>query len=259
VTGLDASQALRHSKVRLTWDEDEPDRHTVTRRKLTSKEIEEADFGTYLASSSSESDVESTRSSRSRPKGLPRDQLRSLLLAATPELPEGWRDDTGNDVDMEVTFTPALSSNVRSGEEESTLDSYRRKMKERRQKRKEEVSQRTRSKTTISDEFFLSDNPPSQESTHITPQSTVSELALLIGNDHTNIKHFSMKAIVNAEDQRKHKKRRKRSKLDADDIQAEFSLDTSDARFDVIHRDPQFAIDPNDSQYVQPLFIYLVN
>ena len=45
-------QALRHSKVKLTWDEDEPERTQVTRRALTRKEIEENDFRAYIASSS---------------------------------------------------------------------------------------------------------------------------------------------------------------------------------------------------------------
>ena len=50
------SQALRHSKVKLTWDEDEPDRAQVTRRVLSRKEIEESDFRAYIASESSESE-----------------------------------------------------------------------------------------------------------------------------------------------------------------------------------------------------------
>ena len=57
---MSPSQALRHSKVKLTWDEDEPERALVTKRVLSRKEIEENDFRAYIASSSeSESESES--------------------------------------------------------------------------------------------------------------------------------------------------------------------------------------------------------
>ncbi|RXK40097.1 hypothetical protein M231_02554 [Tremella mesenterica] len=50
------TDALRHSKVKLTWDQDDPNRNKITRRALTREEIEEQDFKDYLASSSGESD-----------------------------------------------------------------------------------------------------------------------------------------------------------------------------------------------------------
>ena len=59
---MSPSQALRHSKVKLTWDEDEPERALVTKRVLSRKEIEENDFRAYIASSSeSESDDDTCR------------------------------------------------------------------------------------------------------------------------------------------------------------------------------------------------------
>ena len=58
-TGLDFStDALRHSKVKLKWDEDDPERTKVLRRALTKKEIEEDDYRAYIASDSEESAAE---------------------------------------------------------------------------------------------------------------------------------------------------------------------------------------------------------
>ncbi|WVQ82232.1 hypothetical protein IAT38_004360 [Cryptococcus sp. DSM 104549] len=48
------TDALRHSKVKLTWDQDDPNRVKLTRRTLTREEIEEQDFKNLVASSGSE-------------------------------------------------------------------------------------------------------------------------------------------------------------------------------------------------------------
>ncbi|WVQ99281.1 hypothetical protein IAU59_006413 [Kwoniella sp. CBS 9459] len=49
------TDALRHSKVKLTWDQDDPNRVKMTRRTLTREEIEEQDFNNLVAGSGSES------------------------------------------------------------------------------------------------------------------------------------------------------------------------------------------------------------
>ncbi|KAL7421722.1 pre-rRNA-processing protein esf1 [Cryptotrichosporon argae] len=50
------TDALRHSKVKLTWDQDDPNRSKLTRRPLTRDEIEEQDFADLVAASDSDSD-----------------------------------------------------------------------------------------------------------------------------------------------------------------------------------------------------------
>ena len=52
------TDALRHSKVKLTWDQDDPNRAKFTRKALTREEIEEQDFKNLVAGSDSESDEE---------------------------------------------------------------------------------------------------------------------------------------------------------------------------------------------------------
>ncbi|KIK91724.1 hypothetical protein PAXRUDRAFT_830589 [Paxillus rubicundulus Ve08.2h10] len=106
------TDALRHSKVKLTWDEDDAERNHLTRRPLTKKEIEEADFRAYVASSSSsegESENENGNTKRNKTgehgkkkaakdkgssKAAERDKLRALLLGGNDDdLPEGWGED----------------------------------------------------------------------------------------------------------------------------------------------------------------------
>ncbi|KAH7882945.1 hypothetical protein F5I97DRAFT_1930559 [Phlebopus sp. FC_14] len=154
------TDALRHSKVKLTWDEDDAERNHFTRRPLTKKEIEEADFRAYIASSSSSSSEDeesdsrqSERKNKAYSKAASRDKLRALLLGGNDEeLPEGWGEDAyedggkrkgkhGSDLDMEVTFMPGLSE-VKNPDDENTLEKYQRKMKEKRRKKKEEIKSR---------------------------------------------------------------------------------------------------------------------
>ncbi|KAF9226033.1 hypothetical protein BS17DRAFT_800883 [Gyrodon lividus] len=173
------TDALRHSKVKLTWDEDDAERNHFTRRPLTKKEIDEADFRAYIASTSSSSEGESEGGSGKREKtgkhrkrrdkgsrkGAERDKLRALLLGGNDDdLPEGWggdsfdgkaeklkrrggngnsreEDEEESDVDMEITFMPGLSE-AKNLDDENTLERYQRKMKEKRKKRKEEAKGR---------------------------------------------------------------------------------------------------------------------
>ncbi|KAF9234181.1 hypothetical protein BU15DRAFT_90074 [Melanogaster broomeanus] len=173
------TDALRHSKIKLTWDEDDAERNYFTCRPLTKKEIEEADFRAYIASSSSsegESGNESSKrekttengkkkvtKARGSRKAAERDKLRALLLGGNDDdLPEGWGGDTfdgkagklqrreGNgkdgeeggeeDSDVDMEITfMAGLSEAKNPEDENTLERYQRKMKEKRKRRKEEV------------------------------------------------------------------------------------------------------------------------
>ena len=112
---------MRHSKVKLTWDEDDPERIQLTRRTLSRKEIDDNDFRAYIASSESESEGEGAGNGKSK---LDREKLRALLLGGGDDMPEGWgngfgenQDEDADDVDMEVTFAPGLSES-KSAEEE---------------------------------------------------------------------------------------------------------------------------------------------
>ncbi|KAJ7293526.1 hypothetical protein C8J57DRAFT_1269246 [Mycena rebaudengoi] len=261
------TDALRHSKVKLTWDEDDPERTQVTRRTLTRKEIEEADFRAYLASSSDDdSDDGKNTNKTSKSKGVSRDKLRSLLLAgAGDELPEGWdhgQDDDKGDVDMEITFTPGLTDSKGTGDE-TTLDKYQRKIREKRKKKKSEVQPVEQSVET--DDFFDGDDAPVQPTATSKKRehpavdnpsrslSTAEELALLVSSDNPSAepRHFDMKAILKAEKRakRKGKKGKNRGEDEVNEMQEDFTIDVNDARFRVLHEDHAFAIDPSNPRF----------
>ncbi|WWD17434.1 hypothetical protein CI109_101875 [Kwoniella shandongensis] len=95
------TDALRHSKVKLTWDQDDPNRVKVTRRALTREEIEEQDFKNLVASSGSEESepdfdddndlddvASSSKTTKTNKKQLVKERtekLRNLLLANDEE------------------------------------------------------------------------------------------------------------------------------------------------------------------------------
>ncbi|KAL1762296.1 hypothetical protein FB107DRAFT_198910 [Schizophyllum commune] len=278
------TDALRHSKVKLTWDEDDPERAKVTRRAFTKKEIEEADFRQYIASSGSEDEgddddgVSGKGEGTSGKKKASRDRLRALLLGGgESELPEGWgAKDDDDDVDMEITFTPGLSEK-KGDAEETTLDKYQRKMREKRRKRKEEMKERHAEKEADGDDFFeVDDDEPAtntnksgkhgkknnrksskpDDTTTPTPriESTTAELALVATSDnpHAEPAHFDMKAILKAEKKKGKKgrgKKRGKGGEEEKDLQEDFTLDVNDERFKVLHEDPSFAIDPTNPQF----------
>ncbi|KIJ63014.1 hypothetical protein HYDPIDRAFT_113516 [Hydnomerulius pinastri MD-312] len=325
------TDALRHSKVKLTWDEDDAERNHFTRRPLTKKEIEEADFKAYIASSSSsegESEDESAvkekgetggkKDKKSR-KAAARDKMRALLLGGNDdELPEGWGGgdaigsgaedafdgkagklkrrggkgtgeggEEGSDVDMQITFMPGLSE-AKNPDDETTLERYQRKMKEKRKKRKEEIKagavgpedetgeaeagkMKDSGVASLDDEFFGagSDSESDRGTTsakqkgkkskksrdpvpETTPRQplTKEELRLLAASDnpHGEPAHFDMKAVVKAEKQNKNKKSRHKSKKRAD-TDADDGPNEAQGDFVIDVKDDRFAAIHEDHQF----------
>lgn len=258
------TDALRHSKVKLTWDDDDPERNHITRRSLSKKEIEEADFKAYIASSSSESDNDPDPVSKKRSqKNAQRDKLRTLLLAGDDdELPEGWGqdDDAGkhDDVDMEITFTPGLTE-AKNPEDETTMEAYQRKMREKRKKRKEEVKVKVTTitnnegggqpgkKISFDDEFFEGVSGSEGESEAENASLSTKRVSRAQGVDKPVPQE--MKSDVKAEKKGKKKRGKKKVIDDDDEVQDDFIIDVKDDRFKAIHEDYQFAIDPSNPRF----------
>ncbi|KAL0951266.1 hypothetical protein HGRIS_007980 [Hohenbuehelia grisea] len=276
--GVDfVTDALRHSKVKLTWDDDDPERIQITKRALTQKEIDEADFKAFLASASSGSEDDEPKPEKKSKKSDSRDKYRALLLGGGDnDMPEGWAfDDTKDDVDMEITFTPGLS-NAKTGDE-TTLDKYQRKLKEKRKQRKEEVKEKAAKKANESepeDDFFeagsdaetRSPKPSSKKTSKkgrkgaddvddAAPHksaSTNEELSLLVAEDGSQPNHFNMKTILKAEKGKKGKRKGKsgrRAAEDENELQEDFEMNVNDDRFTALLDDHTFAIDPSNPNY----------
>lgn len=162
------TDALRHSKVKLTWDQDDPNRAKMTRRALTREEIEEEDFGGLVAASSDEEEEEEEEEAPAADKKTKKqrmkerkDKLRALLLADDDtgdiwgKAGSAWQDELADlkgkgkkeAEDMEITFRPGLSvaaAGKEAVDEENltTLEKYQRRMKEKKNKKKEQAELR---------------------------------------------------------------------------------------------------------------------
>ncbi|KAF5390243.1 hypothetical protein D9757_002977 [Collybiopsis confluens] len=252
------TDALRHSKVKLTWDDDDPSRNQLTRRKISRKELDEADFRAYLASSSSEAEP----ADEGQRKSISREKLRSLLLGGGNDLPEGWNDGNENggdnsDVDMEVTFTPGLSAS-KDDQDETTLEKYQRKMKEKRKIKKENIkSVHDHEGIANSDDFFTTvSNDEGAHGRESSPaqMATRDNSSVAIPPNNTEPQHFSLKSVLKAEKLNGKKLKRKgskKNKLEETEVQEDFSIDVDDERFKAIHDDHDFAIDPSNPRYTK--------
>ncbi|KAH9050421.1 hypothetical protein EDB84DRAFT_1555396 [Lactarius hengduanensis] len=263
------TDALRHSKVKLTWDQDDPERDRVTRRTLSLKDIDGDDFRAYIASSS---DEEYEGEAKMMKKSIDRDKLRALLLeGSNDDLPEGWAgskpNDLGNDgdVDMEVTFRPALTGG--KDEDETTLGRYQRKMREKRKKRRKDLQEGIEGEPSTDDFFARGEGEEDSDSVPRSARgkvkggkrsesrsfSTNEELSLLVAPDRLDSepKHFDMAAVIKAEKgaRKKHKERKKKNDNDENEVQDNFAIDVKDERFTALHEDHAFAIDPSHPNF----------
>lgn len=145
------TDALQHSKVKLTWDMDpaEATRKDAIKRAFSGSraEIGENDLRAYLGSDS-ESDVEASEADEPQlsKKELQRQKMRAALGLGDEPAPSK-KKEKGPVGDMEITFTAGLSSKPSSTGifenepiiEETTAEAYVRKEKERKARRKEKA------------------------------------------------------------------------------------------------------------------------
>lgn len=151
------TDALRHSRVKLTWDQDDPERSKLTRMVarggLTKDQLRDDDFKAYLASDTESEDEDEKEAKNGR------DRLRALLnLDGAGEDGSGFGkkgkrsggvfDDPTHDEEegeMQITFMPGLSeaaakkaaNGKKAGDEdETTLEKYLRKQKEKKERKK---------------------------------------------------------------------------------------------------------------------------
>ena len=137
------NKAKTSSKVELSWDQDDPARFTLRKKRFTRDDVNEDNLKAYLASSSEE---EPEADSRNGANG--RDKLRALLARSSDE--EGEREADSEEApagDMVITFESGLSGAVgdilekkkeRDLEKgETTWETYLRKRQEKKKAKKE--------------------------------------------------------------------------------------------------------------------------
>ncbi|BAE57150.1 unnamed protein product [Aspergillus oryzae] len=155
------TDALQHSKVKLTWDMEDKSRKEAQARAFrgSRKEIDENDLKAYLASDSSSEDededggvevVDTTKEDGGNSKKISkkedeRQRMRALLGLGTEPAPSSKSD--GPVGEMEVTFTSGLAGGSNKDsifenepeKDETTIEKYIRKERERKKRRKEKL------------------------------------------------------------------------------------------------------------------------
>lgn len=249
------TDALHHSKVKLTWDETPKERLAVAGRLFSQKEIDDMDFKAYLASESEDEDEEQQSA---------KDKYKQLLGG---RLFDGKADENSDDdVDMEITFTPGLSDQAAKAKketeeseangEESTISAYKRKQKERRKARMEKFKQEQKSQKDPA-----SQSPPATETKKDKSKKSNNgddkdedksraDLELLMMNEEgdEDHEHFDMRDIIKSE--KKKSKKSKKSKHE-EAPQQDFEVDLNDPRFQEIFENRDYSIDPTSSDFKQ--------
>ncbi|KAJ3367847.1 pre-rRNA-processing protein esf1 [Allomyces arbusculus] len=246
------TKALQHTNVKLTWDEDDPDRVQVTRKKLSYNELKAMDFKAYIASDS-ESDNDEDAAAKYR-----------ALLGLTGEVKgkdgkEGDESDSDVEGDMQITFTPGLSEAAaklikdrderKMLENETTIERYQRKERERKQKRKdkfknanadeEESAAGDADAAGFDDPFFAEDMDVDDAEAIDAGLPTAAET----------------KAAKQAKKQAKKQLAKRRKQMAAEDAaelaeeSGHFEVDVADARFQSVLAEPEFAIDPTNPHF----------
>ncbi|KAJ5489484.1 hypothetical protein N7539_004374 [Penicillium diatomitis] len=184
------TDALQHSKVKLTWDADDKSRKEAQARAFrgSRKEIEENDLKAYLGSDSSESEgeedggvevVDNTTNegttTKLSKKEAEKQRMRALLGLSTEPTPSS--KSSGPVGEMEVTFTSGLAGGhgkdggIFENEpqiEETALERYVRKERERKKRRKERRKAEKMGETTEGAEVEApsnADNEPAVDET----------------------------------------------------------------------------------------------
>lgn len=164
------TDALQHSEVKLTWDADDGTRKEVQKRAFAGSraDIDENDLKAYLGSDSSEDEglepivvdatagkisnaeaVEDSTAPKLTKKAAERQRMRALLgLQDAPAPSKRVKSGAGGPVgDMQITFSSGLTSAPTKGSvfeneperNETTVEKYVRKEKERKARRKEKL------------------------------------------------------------------------------------------------------------------------
>lgn len=186
------TDALQHSKVRLTWDADDRSRKEAQKRAFAGSraEIDENDLKAYLGSDSSGEDepepiiVDATADTGSHGrdehaeeqgpslsrKETERQRTRALLgLQIAPIKTNKSKIAASAPVgDMQVTFSSGLSSEPNKGSvfeneaprDETTVEKYVRKEKERKSRRKEKIKNSRNAASSAADQAQLETAAP---------------------------------------------------------------------------------------------------
>ncbi|KAH0612851.1 uncharacterized protein H6S33_009231 [Morchella sextelata] len=209
------TDALQHSKVKLTWDADDTARQTAAKRAFSQKEVEEMDVKAYLASDS-DSDPEDESA---------KEKYRALLSGTLAGLSGKGKKDEQPTGDMEITFTSGLSGKEKGAKKEK-------KAKAKAQRAAEAAEAATKRGEL---EALMAD-------------------ADRDGLNHFDMKQVvkAEKAGRHGGKKGKGKKRSRQAEEALEEgMQRGFEIDVGDERFKAVYERNEFAIDPTNPRFVK--------
>ncbi|WOH08944.1 hypothetical protein DCAR_0728395 [Daucus carota subsp. sativus] len=264
------TRALQQTKVRLTWDEDEPQRSKTLKRKYNAEQLAELELKEFLASDGSESDeneyddnVEDGTDRKNKKQHMYRALIQSGVASD--------EDDEQGGQEMEVTFNTGLEDiskqilEKKDRQSETVWEAYLRKRKEKKKASKnrskysseDESSDSDREPVEEPDDFFVEEphskrtkeskgksNNKRKQPQEITKEAEASraELELLLADEtgDTNLKGYNLKP-------KKSKGKKGKEIIDEEKLP---TIDDDDRkRFSSLLNTPLFALDPTDPQY----------
>ncbi|KIV87800.1 hypothetical protein PV11_03322 [Exophiala sideris] len=238
------TDALQHSKVKLTWDAEDGSRKQAVERAFKGgrKEIDENDVKAYLGSDTSDDEDEENANAPVSKKEEERQRMRSLLGLA-PEPAKKSKKEKAPVGDMQVTFTSGLAAEKDGKKkrsvfenspepDETTVEKYIRKERERKLKRKErkvvsedqdDAEQEQEPQDTVDNDNDLGFNDPffaggHDESDEAVEPSAKAERAA--SNKMRKEERLKKKAERQAEEEIERKQRAELELLMADDNDA---------------------------------------
>lgn len=222
------TDALQHSKVKLTWDADDSGRKEAQARAFrgSRKDIDENDLKAYLGTDSSDDEedeaevVDTTKDqvgSTMSKKEADKQRMRSLLgLSTEPSRPSKPEGPVG---EMEVTFTSGLAGGTNQDSvfeneperDETTLDKYLRKERERKKRRKDRVKTNKQDEPAATEDQGQAAGEPGEEADAEAEDEQEDDL----GFDDPFFDNPDSQA--NASARRKEEKRKKREEKEAEE------------------------------------------
>ncbi|KAL2333837.1 hypothetical protein Fmac_015050 [Flemingia macrophylla] len=264
------SRALQHSKVNLSWEDDEPLRAKTLNRKFTDEQLAQLELKEFLTSDESESDdskdnneTDDQLDKRERKRAKYRDLLQSGV-----DSDEG--DEHDNVQDMEVTFNTGLEDlskhimEKKDKKSETVWDAYLKKRREKKRARKNKTKNSSddddsddsdQEATEEAEDFFIEEptvkkrkKAQNKVDEELKPQGmnepdrvSKEELELLLADDKgtdTGLKGYNLKL-------KKGKGKKRENAIEEEKIP---SSSYDDPRFAALLT-PDFTIDPTDPQF----------
>ncbi|GMH25164.1 hypothetical protein Nepgr_027007 [Nepenthes gracilis] len=260
------TRALQHTNVLLSWDDDEPHRGKILKRKFNADQLADLKLREFLASDGSESDEDENDDVT---EDISEKKNRIDMYRALAHTGNGSDEDKEEDgQDMEVTFNTGLEDiskrilEKKDKNSETVWDAYLRKRKEKkaRKKRSKHSSEDESDDTDHEpleqppDDFFAEEVPAKRKKIIPGKNKTQSretdkeaeirraELELLLvdaqGGDN-NLKGYKIKP-------KKAKGKRGKEALSEEKIP---NVDYEDPRFSALFKNPLFFLDPTDPQF----------